>query len=78
MPRRPRPPLSAREIAAYLCGMRAAKKAGDPQLTWPELETLALEYAEQDMPIALSLDLDKYVHFFIMGYEMRLRLDAVR
>ena len=29
------------------------------------------------MPIALSLDLDKYVRFFVMGYETRLRLDAM-
>lgn len=78
MPRRPRPPLTVRELGAFMAGQRAAKATGCTYLTATELETMAMDYAEQDMPIAMSLDLDKYIHFFLMGYETKLRLDAVQ
>jgi hypothetical protein len=76
VPRRPRPPLTTREIAAFLAGGRAAKAAGYADRTAPELEALAMEYANEDMPIAMSLDLDKYIFYFVWGYCVRTGLDT--
>lgn len=74
MPRRPRPPLTAREIAAYLCGGRAAKATDYAWLTGPELETLAMKFAEQDAPITAAMNIGEYMHWFIRGYETKARL----
>ena len=45
-------------------------------LTGPELESLALVYADQDAPIAAAMRLSDYVYWFIRGYELRQRLGA--
>jgi hypothetical protein len=75
VPRRPRPPLTAREIAAYLSGSRAAKAVGRRELTGPEVESLAIEYAGEDSLMLQHMDLDAYIYWFIRGFEMRQRLD---
>ena len=75
VPRRPRPPLTAREIGAYLSGARAAKALQGQTLTVTELETMALDYAEQDLPIAGAMDLDVYLHWFYAGFYSRQALD---
>ena len=69
MPRRPRPPITAREIGAYLCGRRAAVYLDGQLLTVPEIESLALTWAEEDTPIAAAMPLRDYVRFFVQGYE---------
>jgi hypothetical protein len=71
VPRRPRPPITAREIGAWLCGRRAAKVLDGAILTYPELETLALTYSLEDSPIAASMRLSDYVRWFIRGYESK-------
>ena len=61
MPRRPRPPLTALEIGAWLCGRRAARQLGATWLTRPEIEGLALKYAIEDEPLWVSMSLRDYV-----------------
>lgn len=78
MPRRPRPPLTARELGAFHAGQRAAKAASHTDRTATELEALAMKYAEADLPIAMSLDLDKYIFYFVWGYHVRIGLDSPR
>jgi hypothetical protein len=73
VPRRPRPPLTAREIAASLSGRRAARAVGERELTTTELESLALEYAQEDSPMLQHMNLDAYVYWFIWGFQMRQR-----
>jgi hypothetical protein len=75
MPRRPRPPLTAREIGAFLAGSRAAKAVGSYEMSATELESLALEFAEQDSPMLQHFELPKYVYWFARGFENRQRLD---
>jgi len=45
-------------------------------LTGPELEHLALFYAERDTPIATSMEIEEYVRWFTVGYTTRLRMRA--
>jgi hypothetical protein len=75
VPRRPRPPLTAREIATFFSGMRAAKAVGERELTETELAYLALDYAQEDSPMLQHFDIDAYIYWFIRGFEMRQRLD---
>jgi len=69
VPRRPRPPLSAREIAAYLSGGRAAQSLGYAALTYPEIENMAMRAAEADAPIAAAMRLDDYFYWYCKGYQ---------
>jgi hypothetical protein len=75
VPRRPRPPLTAREIATFFSGMRAARAVGERELTTTELSSLALEYAREDSPMLQHMDLDQYMYWFIRGFQMKQRLD---
>jgi hypothetical protein len=68
VPRRNRPPLTAREIGAWLCGRRAARQVGTVLLTHPEVEGLALKYAIEDEPLWVSMSLRDYMHWFCQGY----------
>lgn len=74
MPRRPRPPLTAREIAAFLAGTRAAKRLLYIELTTPEVEALALELAGEDSPMLQHFDIEQYVYWFSRGYYQSLML----
>lgn len=69
MPRRPRPPITAREIGAWLCGRRAAKALHYAPRTVPEIEDLALKYAVEDEPLWASMRLKDYVYWFCRGYQ---------
>lgn len=69
VPRRPRPPLTAREIAAYLSGTRAVKRLEYADLTEPEIESLALELASEDSPMLQHFDIEQYVYWFSRGYQ---------
>jgi hypothetical protein len=71
VPRRPRPPLTAREIAAALSGLRAAKALGERELTTTEVESLALDCAQEDSPMLQHFDLEAYIYWFIWGFEAR-------
>jgi hypothetical protein len=75
VPRRPRPPLTAREIATFFSGMRAAKAVGERELTTTEVESLALDCAVEDSLILQCFELSAYIYWFIRGFEMRQRLD---
>lgn len=68
MPRRFRPPASAREIAAYLSGYRAAVSVGHIDLTPPELEDMARRAVECDAPIAATMRIEDYVYWYTRGY----------
>lgn len=53
---RPRPPLTAREIAAYLCGARLARAHSHVGiLDWPGAEALADAMAEEDAMIMATM-----------------------
>jgi hypothetical protein len=60
--------LSAREIGAYLSGGRSARSLGYSDLTYPELEDLAMRAATDDAPIAASMRLADYVYWYMRGY----------
>ena len=74
MPRRPRPPLTAREIAAFLSGTRAAKRLQYPDLTDGEVELLAWDMAEQDSPMLQHFDIGAYTYWFIRGFDQAVNL----
>lgn len=74
MPRRPRPPLTAREIAAFLSGTRAAKRLQYAELTAPEVVFLAMELANEDSPMLQHFDAESYVYWFSRGYFQSLML----
>lgn len=74
MPRRPRPPLTAREIAAFLSGTRAAKRLQYAELTETEVESLAMELATEDSPMLQHFDIQAYVYWFSRGYFQSLML----
>lgn len=68
MPRRARPPLTAREIGAYLSGGRAARSLGYPDLTYLEIEDMALRAVLDDTPIAASMRMSEYVYWYMRGF----------
>lgn len=72
--KRPRPPITAREIGAYLAGGRAAKACHWMVLTDVELERLALDYAEEDLPLYQAMEPSSFVYWFTRGYVQNLRL----
>ena len=72
--KRPRPPITAREIGAYLAGGRAAKACRYALLTPVELERLAYDYAEEDSPIFHSMGPKSYCYWFNRGYCDNARL----
>lgn len=74
MPRRPRPPLTAREIAAFLSGTRAAKRLQYTELSETEVETLAMELASEDSPMLQHFDANSYIYWFTRGYYQSLWL----
>ena len=76
MPRRFRPPASAREIGAYLSGQRSAIAIGVPDLTYPELEDIAIRAAQDDAPIAASMRLADYVYWYMRGYAEEITRSA--
>jgi hypothetical protein len=67
--RRPRPPITAREIGAYLVGGYAAVKLHNAALTEAELKSIAQKYAEQDATLAASMGLTSYIQWFVRGYQ---------
>lgn len=74
VPRRPRPPLTAREIAAFLSGGRAARAMAYRLITEPELSHLAWQAAERDAPIAETMELREWLYWFTRGYDNAMRL----
>lgn len=61
--------MTGREIGTWLCGRRAAHKLNDRYWTGPEIEALALTYAEEDTVLAASMRLKDYVYWFCRGFE---------
>ena len=70
MPRRHRPPASAREIGAYLCGVRlrrlwAEHEPGDKGFFYPTDDQLVHRLAEEDAVVMASMDeADWWAHFW--------------
>jgi hypothetical protein len=61
---------------AYLAGGRAAKAMGYTDLSATEVESLALDYVEQDGPLLQHMELPAYIYWFSRGYWVRVRLDG--
>ena len=74
MPRRHRPPASAREIGAYLCGSRlfrtwAAENPDDPICLIPSRARLAERLATEDAELMASMDETDWWYYFDRGFE---------
>lgn len=73
MPRRYRPPATAREIAAYLAGSRLWAEwvthwADQARMANPTREWAILRLARQDAEVLASMDERKFWYYFWAGW----------
>lgn len=68
MPARPRPPLSTREIAAYLEGGRWAKAVTGPLTRKDAVHAMAVEAANDHAEVVATWTLDDWAFWFCRGY----------